>query len=90
MRASLNVSIRWEMNFYDKNTCWGKGNIGANLIFPKYLFDALLIGLQSQKCFFDLFFDRVPSSGSKGIFEDFQLLKLKISRFKTLSKSASH
>jgi hypothetical protein len=23
--VSQNVSIRWEINFYDKNTCWGKG-----------------------------------------------------------------
>jgi hypothetical protein len=24
MQFSQNVSIFWEMNFYDKNTCWGK------------------------------------------------------------------
>ena len=25
MHVSQNVSIRWELNFYDKNTCQGKG-----------------------------------------------------------------
>ena len=25
MQLSQNVSIRWEINFYDKNTCKGKG-----------------------------------------------------------------
>ena len=24
-RLSFNVSISWEMNFFDKNTCYGKG-----------------------------------------------------------------
>ena len=25
MRVSFNVSISWEINFFDKNTCYGKG-----------------------------------------------------------------
>jgi hypothetical protein len=31
MRVSLNVNISREMNFYDKNTCWGKGISKQNL-----------------------------------------------------------
>jgi hypothetical protein len=43
MRVSLNVSIRWEMKFYNKYIyLLGQGNIGAKLIFPKNLFRALL------------------------------------------------
>jgi hypothetical protein len=33
-----NVSIRCEMNFYDKNTCYDKGISEQNEFFPKYLF----------------------------------------------------
>jgi hypothetical protein len=31
MRVSLNVSIRWVINVYDKNTYWGKGIPEHNL-----------------------------------------------------------
>jgi hypothetical protein len=43
MRVSLNDSIRWEMNFYDKNTYYGKDN------FPKIPLWCLYKGIQSQK-----------------------------------------
>ena len=35
MRVSPNVSIRREMNFYDKNTCWGKEGISEQNLFSQ-------------------------------------------------------
>ena len=34
-RLSFNVSISWEMNFFDKNTCYGKG-ISENIEFSTF------------------------------------------------------
>jgi hypothetical protein len=57
MRVSQNVSISWEMNFYVKNTYLALVNIKKIKIWEKtYLLGSR--GLQSQKGFFDLFFDK--------------------------------
>jgi hypothetical protein len=36
-----NATICWEINIYDNKYLLGQGNIGGELIFPKYLFGAL-------------------------------------------------
>ena len=83
--VTQNVSIRWEINFYDKKYFLGQGNIGAKLIFPKYLFWAYIGGLKVKSDFSTYF--SIESSNPKNIFCIINLVQWQVYRVEKVGKN---